>query len=109
MKQIPQANTTLVFVGTNELAQEKYDYIIIDTPPSLGLLAINAFFASDKLLVPASTGFFALIGSAQLRENIAMVRQTQLSPDPPHLARILDPSLCAGASVARSRGFPQNP
>jgi len=60
--------------------QDKYDYIIIDTPPSLGLLTINAFVASDRLLVPVSTGFFALTGLVQLRETIDMVGQTQLNP-----------------------------
>jgi chromosome partitioning protein len=60
-------------------ARERFDYIIIDTPPSLGILTINAFMASDKLLVPVSTGFFALTGLVQLQETIDRVRQTQLN------------------------------
>jgi chromosome partitioning protein len=60
--------------------KEKYDYIIIDNPPSLGLITINSFTASDKLLIPVSTGFFAMTGLVQLQETIEMVRQTQLNP-----------------------------
>ena len=63
-----------------EKVKDRYDYIIFDTPPSLGILTINAFVASDKLLVPVSTGFFALTGLVQLRETIDMIRQTQLNP-----------------------------
>lgn len=57
-----------------------YDYVIIDNPPSLGLLAINAIVASDSLIVPVSTGYFALAGLVQLQEMIDMVKQTQLNP-----------------------------
>src|SRR5258708_18071835 len=58
--------------------RDKYDYIIIDNPPSLGLLTINSFVASDKLIIPVSTAFFALTGLVQLQETIAMIKQTQL-------------------------------
>jgi chromosome partitioning protein len=61
--------------------KDRYDYIIFDNPPSLGLLTINAFVASEKILIPVSTGFFALTGLVQLQESIDMVRQTQLNPD----------------------------
>jgi len=60
--------------------KEKYDYIIIDNPPSLGLLTINSFTASDKLLIPVSTGFFAMTGLVQLQETVEMVKQNQLNP-----------------------------
>ena len=61
--------------------RDEYDYIIIDNPPSLGMVTINSFAASDKIIIPVSTGFFALTGLVQLQEAIAMVRQTQLNPD----------------------------
>ena len=61
------------------IAQD-YDQIIIDTPPSLGLLTINALTASNKLLIPVSTGYFALTGLVQLQETIQLVKQTQLNP-----------------------------
>jgi chromosome partitioning protein len=60
--------------------KDKYDYIIIDNPPSLGLLTINSFTASDKLLIPVSTGFFAMTGLVQLQETVEMVKQIQLNP-----------------------------
>jgi len=59
----------------------KYDYIVIDNPPALGLMTINSFAASDRLLVPVSTAFFALSGLVQLQETISMVRETQLNPE----------------------------
>src|SRR3990172_11890768 len=60
-----------------EKVKDLVDYIIIDTPPSRGILTINAFVASEKLLVLVSTGFFALTGLVQLRETIDVIRQTQ--------------------------------
>ncbi len=60
---------------------QQYDYIIIDTPPSLGLLTINALAASEKLIFPVSIRFFALTGLVQLHETIQMVKQTKLDQD----------------------------
>ncbi len=60
--------------------RDRYDYIIIDNPPSLGLITINSFTASDRLLIPVSTGFFAMTGLVQLQETIEMVKQNQLNP-----------------------------
>ena len=60
--------------------RDRFDYIVIDNPPSLGLMTINSFVASDKLVIPVSTAFFALSGLVQLQETIGMVKQTQLNP-----------------------------
>ena len=60
--------------------RDRYDYIVIDNPPSLGLITINSFTASDKLIIPVSTAFFALSGLVQLQETIGMVRSAQLNP-----------------------------
>lgn len=62
-------------------ARRMFDYIIIDNPPSLGLVTINSFTASDGLIIPVSTAYFALTGLDQLQETIAMVKQTRLNPN----------------------------
>ncbi len=60
--------------------RESYDYILFDTPPSLGLLTINAFVASDGVIVPVQTEYLALRGLVQLENTLAMVREN-LNPN----------------------------
>ena len=57
-----------------------YDYIFIDCPPSLGLLTINAWVASDSVIIPLQSEYYALEGVSQLMNTIAMVRQ-HLNPN----------------------------
>ena len=57
-----------------------YDYIIIDSPPSLGLLTINGLVASDEIIIPVQTEYFALEGLSQLLNTINLVREN-LQPD----------------------------
>jgi chromosome partitioning protein len=57
-----------------------YDYIIIDSPPSLGLLTINGLVASDEVIIPVQTEYFALEGLSQLLNTINLVREN-LQPE----------------------------
>jgi chromosome partitioning protein len=55
--------------------RERYDYILLDTPPSLGLLTINAFVAAAGVIVPVQTEYLSLRGLVQLENTLAMVRE----------------------------------
>lgn len=55
--------------------KDKYDYIFIDTPPALSILTVNAFTASDHIVIPMLTDIFSLQGIAQLSETIDRVRK----------------------------------
>jgi len=67
--------------------RDRYDYIMIDTPPSLGLLTVNALTASDAVIVPVQCEYLALRGLAQLERTVELVREN-LNPDV-HIAGIL--------------------
>jgi len=54
--------------------RSKYDFIIIDTPPALNILTVNAYVASDGLIVPMEAEVLSLVGITQLRETIETVR-----------------------------------
>jgi chromosome partitioning protein len=59
---------------------EDYDFICIDTPPSLGLITINALTASDKVIVPVQCEYLSMRGLIQLQNTVAMVKE-DLNPD----------------------------
>jgi chromosome partitioning protein len=61
-------------------AFDEFDYIIIDTPPSLGLLTINALAAANWVLIPLQTEYYALEGMSQLMNSIKLV-QRRINPN----------------------------
>ncbi len=59
---------------------DRYQFVFIDCPPSLGVLTVNALVAAREVLIPVQAEYFALEGLAQLLETVALVRQ-RLNPD----------------------------
>jgi chromosome partitioning protein len=55
--------------------KERYDYVLIDTPPSLGLLTINALVASNGVIVPVQCEYLSLRGLVQLENTLSMIRE----------------------------------
>lgn len=69
-----------VFKKALQPVKSDYDFICIDTPPSLGLLTINALAAADRVIVPVQCEYLSMRGLAQLQNTLEMVRE-ELNPN----------------------------
>jgi chromosome partitioning protein len=59
---------------------DDYDFVMVDTPPSLGLLTVNALTAADQVIVPVQCEYLSMRGLLQLQNTLAMIREN-LNPD----------------------------
>ena len=64
-----------VLKGALEKISRNYDYVLIDCPPSLGLITINALAAADSVIIPIQSEYYALEGLSQLMNTISLVRK----------------------------------
>lgn len=76
IEMMNQPNRELVLKGLMEPVAPYYDYIIIDCPPSLSLLTVNAMAAADSLLIPLQCEFYALEGLSQLMQTYHLIRNS---------------------------------
>ncbi|OZU89463.1 sporulation initiation inhibitor Soj [Virgibacillus indicus] len=72
---VPTISREIRLKKSLENLKEQYDYIIIDCPPSLGLLTINALTSSDTVLIPVQCEYYALEGLSQLLNTIRLVQK----------------------------------
>lgn len=77
--QIPQRERIIKRI-LDEI-KESYDFILIDCPPSLGLITVNALTASDSVLIPMQCEFFSMEGITQLMNTIRLIKLKGLNPD----------------------------
>lgn len=75
IEMISRKNRELQLKNKFDALEKKYDYIIIDCPPSLGLLTLNALTTSDSVLIPVQCEYYALEGLGQLLNTISIVRK----------------------------------
>ncbi len=77
---VQRENREKVLKNTLNSVKDKYDYITIDCPPSLGLLTVNALTATDTIIIPIQCEFYALEGLTQLMNTVRLVKQ-HLNPE----------------------------
>lgn len=76
LDQVAAEHRELILTNVLDSVKDEYDYVVIDTPPALNLLTVNAYTASDYLIIPMSSDILSLVGLSQLTETIETVRST---------------------------------
>ena len=109
VRLMPQPGREIRLKRQLETVVGQYDFVLIDCPPSLGVLTLNALSAADSVLIPIQCEFYALDGLTQLLDTIKAVRATvngQLQMEG-LLRTMFDPrnNLCADVSAQLERHF----
>lgn len=80
LELVAKAEREFVLKKAISKIKDKYDFILIDCPPSLGLITLNSFTATDSVLVPIQCEYYALEGLSQLTNTIKMIKKA-LNPE----------------------------
>ncbi|MBC7286501.1 MAG: ParA family protein [Armatimonadetes bacterium] len=80
LQLVMELNRERVLAVALEEVDPDYDFILIDCPPSLGLLTLNGMTAANQLIVPVQCGFWALRGMGQLFDTVERVRASKVNP-----------------------------
>ncbi|MBR7502859.1 AAA family ATPase, partial [Mycobacterium tuberculosis] len=84
-----------LYLEERAAAGDRVDYVIIDCPPSLGLLTVNAFVSAREVLIPIQCEYYALEGLSQLLKNIQLI-QKHLNPQPVAYTHLTLPPINGG-------------
>lgn len=76
VEAVDRSDRAALLRAQTEILRDAYDYLLIDCPPSLGLLSLNALCAADSVIIPIQTEYYALEGVGQLSETIDLVRES---------------------------------
>nr|WP_072514970.1 ParA family protein [Ndongobacter massiliensis] len=76
VEAVDRSDRAALLCAQTEILRDAYDYLLIDCPPSLGLLSLNALCAADSVIIPIQTEYYALEGVGQLSETIDLVRES---------------------------------
>lgn len=74
LEQVVAERRECILKNVLDTVRDEYDYVVIDTPPALNLLTVNAYTASDYLIIPMASDILSLVGLSQLTETIESVR-----------------------------------
>ena len=72
---VPMAEREFKLFNLLSDVRKNYDYVIIDSPPSLGLLTINGLVAADEIIIPVQTEYYALEGLGQLLKTVNLIQE----------------------------------